>query len=559
MRAQQRSPTSPYTGTAATPTTSHQLQQLRYQQQQQQQQQQQSQQSQHSPHSHYYANINQHTPYNAQPQPQQQQHNNNHQPITTQHHHLSLAAIDSLDSLDMPYDTNTRSPYDNYPPTQPQTHQRSPNTNNTHTTMNSFELPKVQPIIPTPPQQTQPQTQTDTHTHTQPPAYSGSNESDHNSPQSIDAFPDTLPVLDEQNNHSYDGGNKDTISDDDHEETPIPSDEQKLSSSPNSNSLQRLIQQEQDAETASERAFLRELSQIALDETNQTNDKIVSDLTEIDEQMQLESTTDISTTKTPSPTSITAPSIGRSISHLLGINNMRINMKAPLIRTLERRYKQGGAATVGASPITSPIIPNINVNTHNSHSIHSPPRIKMPNANNMISYSSTTTTPTSTGADVVPSSPVTPNRRNYYYQHHHHRVPLSVTTTPNSYQYRQRNNNYNHITFPNTQNIQHNNINNTQHRQPHHYPQTPNNHSHGYHNNNNNNTVSSGVTHHQLNSLTQTTSLYASNLQHMGSQTPGPNMSRLRSKSVTSVNKRNLNGDELECGYYDQIVLMVQY
>eukprot|EP01083_Nonionella_stella_P263680 895451_1 len=218
IRAQQRSPTSPYTGTAATPTTSHQLQQLRYQQQQQQQQQQ-SQQSQHSPHSHYYANINQHTPYNPQPQ-QQPQHNNNHQPITTQHHHLSLAAIDSLDSLDMPYDTNTRSPYDNYPPTQPQTHQRSPNTNNTHTTMNSFELPKVQPIIPTPPQQTQPQTQTHTHTHTQPPAYSGSNESDHNSPQSIDAFPDTLPVLDEQNDHSYDGGNKDTISDDDHEETP---------------------------------------------------------------------------------------------------------------------------------------------------------------------------------------------------------------------------------------------------------------------------------------------------------------------------------------------------
>eukprot|EP01084_Bolivina_argentea_P052226 95944_1 len=89
-------------------------------------------------------------------------------------------------------------------------------------------------------------------------------------------------------------------------------------------------------------------------------------------------------------------------------------------------------------------------------------------------------------------------------------ITIVLSTSPNSYQCRQRNNNYNHITFPNTQNIQHNNINNyiiQQHKQ-----------THGYHNNN---TVASGVT-YQLNSLTQNTSLYSSNLQHMGSQTPAP-------------------------------------
>ena len=44
---------------------------------------------------------------------------------------------------------------------------------------------------------------------------------------------------------------------------PIPSDEQKLSSS-HSESIQRLIEQD----IPSERAFLEQLSQIALDETN---------------------------------------------------------------------------------------------------------------------------------------------------------------------------------------------------------------------------------------------------------------------------------------------------
>ncbi len=88
-------------------------------------------------------------------------------------------------------------------------------------------------------------------------------------------------------------------------------------------------------------------------QTNDKIDKIVSDLTEIDEQMQLESTTDISTTKTPSPTSHPAPSINRSISHPLGINNMRINMKATLISSLQRRYKQSGSASIGANTNTN--------------------------------------------------------------------------------------------------------------------------------------------------------------------------------------------------------------
>ncbi len=36
------------------------------------------------------------------------------------------------------------------------------------------------------------------------------------------------------------------------------------------------------------------------------------------------------------------------------------------------------------------------------------------------------------------------------------------------------------------------------------------------------------------------------------------NIQNIRNQ-ILNLNKRNLNGDELECGYYDQIVLMVQY
>ncbi len=71
----------------------------------------------------------------------------------------------------------------------------------------------------------------------------------------------------------------------------------------------------------------------------QTTDKMVSDLTEIEEEMQLESIT-----STPSPasnptqtqTQLPPPSIGRSISH-------------PLISSLRTRYNLSGSASIGTS------------------------------------------------------------------------------------------------------------------------------------------------------------------------------------------------------------------
>ena len=49
---------------------------------------------------------------------------------------------------------------------------------------------------------------------------------------------------------------------------PIPSDEQKLSSHSHSGSLERMLEQESLLETPSERAFLQQLSNMALEETN---------------------------------------------------------------------------------------------------------------------------------------------------------------------------------------------------------------------------------------------------------------------------------------------------
>ena len=71
------------------------------------------------------------------------------------------------------------------------------------------------------------------------------------------------------NNNNNDGLDYDKQTDSDGDDCePIPSDEQKLSSHSHSGSLQRMIEQDQLLETPSERAFLQQLSNIALEETN---------------------------------------------------------------------------------------------------------------------------------------------------------------------------------------------------------------------------------------------------------------------------------------------------
>eukprot|EP01083_Nonionella_stella_P003381 9630_1 len=394
IRAQQRSPTSPYTNPEATPTTSHQLSQMRYQQQQQQ--------SQSSPYQQYQT-------YQQHPQPQPAPMNNImngikvHSPQQQQHY-------------------MTQSPHHH-----PYHNTRSPSSPLTTATQYATAPPPTRPTNALP--------------------YSSSNDSNQNTPRSQrgsgfsptigSEFPDTLPVLDEAHHQTFNmqhpplmGAYSSNESDKkateaerpvarttdgaagmntfelerDSDCEPIPSDEQKLSSSSTSSDIQRLIEQ---TETPSERAFLQQLSQMVLDETN-----IMS---EIDEQMaeNVEVEKDTVTTL--------EPSISRSASHGMAL---RLNMKAATIST---RYDARRPQTT--QPVNK---------SHGSYLV-SPPRIKMPTANNMISCSSTATTP-STGADV--SSPVTPSR-GYY-----HRAPLSVTTTPNTYQYRQRQHQYHHTQYP---------------------------------------------------------------------------------------------------------------
>lgn len=339
-------------------------------------------------------------------------------------------------------------------------------------------------------------------------------------------------------------------------------------------------------------------------------------MSEIDEQMQLPPSAADDTVKlpksfkTPSPINVhmssiktgrdieqysKTPPIARSTSHPLP----KINMNAPPITYMK-------SSNSAVSSCTSPIDSNHTSSqtpAYNHSHIQSPPhshkrsshshshnrnslssiKVQMPNENNMLSYSSTATTP-STGAA---ASPVTPNRNPQLSLYHPYGSqsqattpiakyqrrsdttgrrshPLSIPTTPNSYHYRQSRSHSHSTSITHSHSHGSHAVNHHNQQQQHsnnHYAQTPTpnqpKQSHG--------------AYHQLSMIPPSTNLYPSHssghnsnnnnsshtyantpystqhvIHNMGSsQTPTPGMSsRIRSRSISVTTTSSPNNKD---------------